>query len=132
MSKSAAGTASLPGRNVRAKSGLNRAILDQGWAEFRRQLDYKLAWQGGQLIAVPAHHTSRTCPCCGHASKDNRRTQAHFLCVDCGYTHHADVVGAINVLARGHRALACGESALSGHSAKQEPTEATARELAHA
>lgn len=132
MSKSAAGTASLPGRNVRAKSGLNRAILDQGWAEFRRQLDYKLAWQGGQLIAVPPHHTSRTCPCCGHASKDNRRTQAHFLCVDCGYTHHADVVGAINVLARGHRALACGESALSGHCAKQEPTEATARELAHA
>ena len=40
MSKSAAGTVT-PGRNVRAKSGLNRSILDQGWYEMRRQLEYK-------------------------------------------------------------------------------------------
>jgi putative transposase len=39
MSKSAAGTADAPGRNVRAKSGLNKSILDQGWFEFRRQLE---------------------------------------------------------------------------------------------
>ncbi|MBO0863375.1 MAG: transposase, partial [Chloracidobacterium sp.] len=44
MSKSAAGTIDAPGRNVRAKSGLNKAILDQGWYEFRRQLNYKLEW----------------------------------------------------------------------------------------
>ena len=44
MSASAAGTLDQPGRNVRAKSGLNRSILDQGWFEFRRQLDYKLQW----------------------------------------------------------------------------------------
>ena len=42
MSKSAAGTAENPGKNVAQKSGLNKAILDQGWGEFRRQLDYKL------------------------------------------------------------------------------------------
>ena len=41
MSKSAAGTASQHGRNVRATSGLNRSILDQGWYEIRRQLEYK-------------------------------------------------------------------------------------------
>lgn len=41
MSKSAAGTVSQPGRNVRAKSGLNRSILDQGWYEMRRQLEYR-------------------------------------------------------------------------------------------
>ncbi len=29
------------------------AILDQGWFEFRRQLDYKTAWSGGHLVAVP-------------------------------------------------------------------------------
>ncbi len=34
MSKSAGGTTDNPGRNIRAKSGLNRAILDQGWSEF--------------------------------------------------------------------------------------------------
>ncbi|MDY0272908.1 MAG: transposase, partial [Advenella sp.] len=47
------------------------------------------------------------------------------LCVDCGYENHADVVGAINVLERGYRLLACGESAQSGRSMKQELTEAT-------
>lgn len=44
MSKSAAGTVSQSGRNVRAKSGLNRSILDQGWYELRRQLEYKQLW----------------------------------------------------------------------------------------
>lgn len=75
-SRSAAGSTEKPGNNVRAKSGLNKAILDQGWFEFRRQLDYKLAWNGGWLIAVPLQNTSRTCPCCGHVSAANRRTQA--------------------------------------------------------
>ena len=122
MSRSAAGTAEHHGKNVAQKSSLNKAILDQGWGEFQRQLDYKTAWNGGMLIAVPAHHTSQTCPCCGHVSKDNRQTQARFACVECGYENHADVVGAINVLERGHRLLACEEGALSA-SMKQEPTE---------
>jgi len=82
MSRSAAGTTNTPGRNVRAKSGLNKSILDQGWFEFRRQLDYKLAWNGGHLVAVPPRNTSRTCPCCGHVSAHNRRTQARFECVE--------------------------------------------------
>jgi putative transposase len=107
MSKSAAGSADEPGKNVRAKSGLNKAILDQGWFEFRRQLDYKLAWNGGHLIAVPPKNTSRTCPCCGHISADNRQTQAKFQCMECGFEENADVVGAINVLRAGHARLAC-------------------------
>ena len=123
MSKSSKGNAEQHGKQVRQKSGLNRAILDQGWGEFRRQLDYKLAWRGGHLIAVPPHNTSRTCPACGHVSKENRRSQAQFACVACGYQNHADVVGAINVLERGHRLLACGESAQLGRSVKQEPAE---------
>ncbi|WP_340449002.1 transposase [Gallibacterium anatis] len=101
MSKSAKGTAEQHGKNVAAKSGLNRAILDQSWFEFRRQLDYKTQWQGGFLVAVPPQNSSRTCPCCGHISKENRQTQDHFECVECGYTKNADVVGAMNVLARG-------------------------------
>jgi putative transposase len=124
MSKSAAGTSEQPGRNVRAKSGLNKSILDQGWFEFRRQLEYKLAWNGGILIAVPPQNTSRTCPCCGHVSAENRKTQAQFLCVECGFEENADLVGAINILARGHRVAACGETAQSGRPTKQEPAEA--------
>ncbi len=107
MSKSAAGSTEKPGKQVRAKSGLNKSILDQGWFEFRRQLDYKLAWNGGHLIAVPPKNTSRTCPCCGHISKDNRMTQARFACVECGFEENADLVGAINVLRAGHARLAC-------------------------
>ncbi|WP_445399001.1 RNA-guided endonuclease InsQ/TnpB family protein [Zobellella sp. An-6] len=107
MSRSATGTTEKPGKQVRAKSGLNQSILDQGWFEFRRQLDYKLAWNGGYLIAVPPQNTSRTCPCCGHVSADNRRTQAQFRCVACGFEENADVVGAINVLRAGHARLAC-------------------------
>ncbi|STE53139.1 Probable transposase [Edwardsiella tarda] len=107
MSKSAVGTADAPGRNVRAKSGLNKSILDQGWFEFRRQLDYKLAWNGGWLVTVPPQNTSRTCPCCGHVSADNRKTQVQFLCVECGFEENADLVGAINVLRAGHARLAC-------------------------
>ncbi|MHB1943507.1 MAG: RNA-guided endonuclease InsQ/TnpB family protein, partial [Acidiferrobacteraceae bacterium] len=123
MSRSAAGNAEQPGRNVRAKSGLNKSILDQGWFEFRRQLEYKQAWLGGEVLAVPPHHTSRTCPACGHVSAENRQTQARFACVECGYENNADRVGAINVLERGHRLLACGEWVQSGRSVKQEPTE---------
>ena len=122
MSKSAAGTAENPGKNVAQKSGLNKAILDQGWGEFRRQLDYKMAWKGGMLFAVPPHYTSQECPKCHHVSADNRQTQAKFVCVQCHYENNADHVGAINVLERGYRLLACGDAALS-RSMKQEPAE---------
>jgi putative transposase len=125
LSKSASGTTETPGKNVKAKSGLNKAILDQGWYEFRRQLDYKLEWNGGQLIAVPPRNTSRTCPCCGHVSADNRKTQAQFLCVECGFEENADVVGAINVLRAGHARLACAETSPAVGASGQEPTEAT-------
>lgn len=123
MSKSAAGTVSLPGRNVRAKSGLNRSILDQGWYEMRRQLAYKQLWRGGQVLAVPPAYTSQRCVCCGHTAKENRLSQSKFRCQVCGYTANADVNGARNILAAGHAVLACGEMVQSGRSLKQEPTE---------
>ena len=121
MSKSSKGSSEQP--KLRQKSGQHRSILDQGWGEFRRQLSYKLAWKGGMLLAVPAHNTSRTCPSCGQLLPENRLRQATFLCVACGVENHADVVGAINVLERGYRLLACGESEQLGRSVKQEPTE---------
>ena len=125
MSQSSRGNREQHGKRVKQKASLNRAILDQGWGEFRRQLEYKMVWKGGILLAVPPQHTSQTCPACGHVSKENRQTQAKFLCIDCGYENHADVVGAINVLERGYRLLARGESVQSDRSMKQEPTEVT-------
>jgi putative transposase len=123
MSGSAKGSIEEPGRNVRAKAGLNRAILDQGWFEFRRQLEYKELWRGGRVVPVPPQYTSQTCPDCGHVSADNRRSQARFACQACGFEENADLVGAMNILAAGHAALACGEMAQSGRSMKQEPAE---------
>jgi putative transposase len=124
MSASAAGTIEKPGRNVKAKSGLNRSILDQGWGEFRRQLTYKLEWAGGQLVAVPPQHTSQTCPECGHVSPENRKTQARFLCIKCGYENNADLVAAINILAAGYAVSACGDTSPARGASAQEPTEA--------
>ncbi|HFU8371495.1 TPA: RNA-guided endonuclease InsQ/TnpB family protein [Escherichia coli] len=123
MSKSAAGTVSQPRRNVRAKSGLNRSILDQGRYEMRRQLEYKQLWRGGQVLAVPPAYTSQRCACCGHTAKENRLSQSQFRCQVCGYTANADVNGARNILAAGHAVLACGEMVQSGRPLKQEPTE---------
>lgn len=149
MSKSAKGTIERKGRNVKAKSGLNRSILDQGWFEFRRQLEYKQAWNGGSVIAVNPRNTSRTCPCCKQIAKENRLTQAKFECVVCGYSNNADLVGAINILAAGHAVLACetvkvftdplSATAQSGdvrvtvqqdRTMKQEPAEETKHEYA--
>lgn len=106
MAASASGTLEEPGRNVRQKSGLNKAILDQGWYEFRRQLTYKAQWGGVQLIAVAPHYTSQTCLECGHVQEENRKTQADFVCVACGHSEHADTVGAKNILRKGLASLA--------------------------
>jgi putative transposase len=88
-------------KNVKQKLGLNKSILDQGWGMFFDMLTYKQDWNGGMVIKVPPHHTSQKCLSCHHIAKENRLTQAEFVCVECGYKNNADVVGAINVLTRG-------------------------------
>ncbi|MFG3437253.1 RNA-guided endonuclease InsQ/TnpB family protein [Nonomuraea sp. NPDC047897] len=101
MTRSASGTIEAPGRNVAAKSGLNRSILDAGWGVFLTILAHKAESAGRELIAVDPRNTSRTCSRCGHCAKDNRLTQAAFACTACGHTAHADVNAAINILRAG-------------------------------
>ena len=110
MSASARGTKESPGKNVKQKSGLNRSILDQGWYGFFQMLSYKLEQRGGKLIKVDPRNTSRTCPRCGLVSAENRKSQATFACIGCGYRSNADEVGAINILRAGRARLACGMS----------------------
>ncbi len=109
MTKSAKGTEEAPGKNVAAKSGLNRSILDQGWYEFKRQLKYKQEWAGGRVILVDPRNTSQTCSVCSHTAAENRQTQAHFECVSCGHAENADSNAAKNILAAGRAAIACGD-----------------------
>ena len=139
MSRSSKGSAEAPGKNVRAPSGLNQAILDQGWSEFSRPLEDPLNWNGGRLTKGPPHPTSQTCPACAHVAARNRQSQARFAGVACGYENNADVVGAINAYWRRdtalqpvHRtALARGRKTTTKPvSTKQEPTEAV-REGTH-
>lgn len=142
MAASAAGTAQAPGKNVRAKAGLNRSILDAAWGEFARQLSYKVQWRGGQVILVNPAYTSRTCRICGYEAAENRKSQAIFACVTCGHTENADVHAAKNILAAGHAvwlsersAAACGGDVRRAAPArakraapmKQEPTEAASQ-----
>lgn len=93
MTASAKGTLENPGKNVRQKAGLNRGMLDTAWGEIRRNLEYKC----GRLIEVNPAYTSQTCHKCGHTDKENRKSQARFLCVDCGFASNADTNAALNI-----------------------------------
>ena len=64
---------------------IRKAIFDQGWYEFRRQIGYKLIWLGGIFVLVPPQNTSLRCYRCGCVDRRNRRSQAEFQCVSCGH-----------------------------------------------
>jgi putative transposase len=118
MSASARGTLEDPGRNVKAKSGLNKSILDQGWYEFHRLLQYKLDWQGGSLVEVDYRNTSQRCSCCGHTEKRNRKSQEVFKCLNCGHEENADVNAAINILTAGQAGMVCVANRISDRQQK--------------
>ena len=111
MSASAKGTVDNPGKNVKQKAGLNKAILDQGRGEFKRQIKYKQDWRGGMVIFVDPVYSSQECSVCGHISSQNRPSQEEFHCTRCGYSAHADENSAKVVLSRGgHPRVVCGSN----------------------
>ena len=83
---------------ARPKSGLNRAILAQGWGLLVRRTQDKAP---GRVEKVRAAHTSLRCSACGWIDKDSRDSQAGFCCVACGFTCNADINASINIAA-GH------------------------------
>ena len=95
MTRSAKGTEAAPGRNVRAKAGLNREILARNWYQLQQYTAYKT-----QVVTIPAPHTSQQCPRCGHVDKANRPKRDLFRCVACGLSGHADIVAAQNIRGR--------------------------------
>lgn len=71
------------------------------FAELHGFIDYKAVLKGSLAVKVDAHYTSQACPHCGHTSKENRPNKGlTFVCQQCGYTLHADLVGARNVALR--------------------------------
>jgi putative transposase len=101
MTRSAAGTREQPGRNIAAKAGLNRSILDAGWGQLARFLAYKAASAGREVVRVPASGTSQTCAACGQRHPENHVSRNHFSCVACGHDDHADANAARVILAAG-------------------------------
>ena len=104
MTRSAKGTRENPGRNVRAKAGLNRGILRSGWGLLVRRLAEKAP---GRVEKVRPALTSQRCSACGQVDRDSRQSQAVFRCTACGFACHADVNAAINIAA-GHAVTARG------------------------
>ncbi|WP_327744124.1 zinc ribbon domain-containing protein [Streptomyces europaeiscabiei] len=96
MTRSAKGTVERPGHNVAQKSGLNRAILAQGWGLLRQRTGHKAP---GRVEDVPAPYTSLRCSACGWIDKNSRKSQAEFVCSSCGFTCNADTNASINVAA---------------------------------
>ena len=90
MTRLAQGDSQSPGKNVKAKSGLNRAILDKGWYQLELYLAYKAKNYGKALFKVSAAYTSQECADCGHTHPKNRLTQSGFQCGHCGHVDHAD------------------------------------------
>ena len=109
MTRSAKGSADQPGRNVRQKAGLNRAILQSAWGKIKDFTAYKARRLGKLAIAVPPHHSSQECRICGYTHPDNRPTQAEFVCRRCAHAENADFNAAGTIRNRGVKALLAGE-----------------------
>jgi len=81
-----------------AKSGLNKAILDMGWSEFKSMIEYKCDWYGKNLSVIGRFDpSSKTCSCCGSINKELTLKDREWTCTKCGSIHDRDVNAAINI-----------------------------------
>jgi putative transposase len=97
MTASASGTVDQSGRNVRQKAGLNRSILDAGWAQFTIILTAKAESAGRRVVRVDPSYTSVTCHTCGTRCTRPRRDTV--VCPSHGELD-ADLNGARNIATR--------------------------------
>ncbi len=119
-------------KNMVHNRSLAKAVSDCGWGEFRRQLEYKAARSGRQLIVIDRFYpSSKTCSACGHLLAELSLGTRTWQCPSCGTRHDRDVNAAKNILAAGLAVSACGaDVSHSGSSrvrsaVKQEPRRAT-------
>jgi putative transposase len=99
MMGSARGTANKPGRCVKAKAGLNRALADAALGEFRRLLEYKCRWYGSRLVvALRFFASSRRCSGCGAVRGELSLGERTFTCPACGLNVDRDLNAARNLV----------------------------------
>jgi len=75
---------------------LSRVVSRWMRATLKERAEFLAQAGGSRLEMVNAAYTSQECPKCGCVHKDNRQGD-RFHCRNCGFTHHADTVGAVNV-----------------------------------
>ena len=103
-----------------AKTGLNKAVLDVGFGEFRRQLTYKTTWSGSTLVQVARYApTSKTCSTCGTARTTLSLAERVFRCHHCGLKIDRDLNAALNIAAL---AAAITRSPADAEDPKRQPT----------
>ena len=91
------------------KTGLNRAILEQNWATFTRQLEDKAERAGGKLVKVNPKNTTQQCSQCGALPREKLTLKDRiYYCHQCGHSEDRDLNAAKNIAQRGHRVLAVG------------------------
>ena len=111
MTASARGTIEKPGRNVRAKAGLNRSILDVAPGELRRQLEYKTSWYGSTVAVCDRWYpSSKTCSNCGTVRPKLSLAERVFHCAACGLELNRDVNAARNIAVQAAVASGTGET----------------------
>jgi putative transposase len=84
---------------------MNRILQNCGRSVIQTKLQSIKEEFGIETTEVVSAYTSQTCSCCGYVDKRNRRDQAHFKCLWCGSTSHADVNAARNVGSERFRSL---------------------------
>lgn len=81
---------------------LARAISDVGFYELRRQIEYKAAWLGIEVVIADRWFpSSKTCNRCGSVRTELSLSERTFVCPDCGYTNDRDLNAALNLAAYG-------------------------------
>lgn len=89
----------LKGIQTRVRARKQQRPVLKSWAfhQLQQFVLYKARLCGVPVYFVDPRNTSRTCPACGHCAKENRKTQAQFICTSCSYAGNADVIAAINI-----------------------------------
>lgn len=102
---------SLSVSNMQKNRCLSKSISDASWSEFLRQLEYKAAWYGRELIGIDKWFpSSKRCSDCGYTAPKMPLQVRHWTCPECGAIHDRDVNAARNVLAAGLAVSARGEA----------------------
>ena len=85
---------------------LAKAVQEQGFYEFYRQIEYKSAWYNIEFITADRFYpSSKTCSCCGAIKRDLTLKDRVFICYECGFTLDRDLQAAINLAKYGEKQI---------------------------